>query len=168
MSLFKRGRPKFDLLRIRKLADKSDAQRIVKFDPDTGEKRLVNPLTPGDVHEPWPLAGIQFEGPPPAYTTVSQSFVTNALSEGWLSLENSRQVTRPGGPPEFRENPSQAHNFLHADALVFNTVDGAVRYKVLRQPDKYVEGDDEASVTDEVYNAGRTVVDWHYELELVV
>lgn len=110
---------------------------------------------------------------------ISTTVVENAISEGWLSAEGSRTVARPGGPPQDKDRPDVAHFFRHADALVFHTRDGAIRYKVVHQPDKYADhdaathpdqvkkfkADDETSVTDEMYAAGATRVDHFYDLE---
>lgn len=166
---------------IRKVADKSTGERVVRFDPETGEKKLVNPATPGDEHEPWPLAGVEFvyEDGPPAFTRVSTSYVQDAIREGWLEAEGMEPVVRPSGPADnkWAGNP---HVFMHIDALVFKTINGDVRYNVVRQPDKYVEGNsyderglttrrvntDDHEVTDEIYAEGKTRVDWFYDLEL--
>lgn len=164
-------------LRVRKLADRSEGERIERFDPVTGAKKLVNPATPGDDHEPWPLLGLAIEGEPPAECRVPTSFVGAGMEEGWLTAINPRPAHRPGGPPT---NPWKVtHTFLHADALVLHTVDGDVRYRVTRQPDKYAVvdymtgpyggriaiTDDEAPVTDEAYAAGDTDVSWFYDLQ---
>lgn len=132
------------VLTVRKLADKTSGERVTRYDPDTGEKKLVNPATPGDDHEPWPLAGVQIIGTPPTVTTASTGWVDNAAREGWVTIEGQRAVVRPGGPPEdpYRVDPAKGipHVFRHADALVLHTVDGDVRYRVVAQPDKYHQG----------------------------
>ena len=152
-------------LRVRKLADRSEGERIVRYDPETGEKKLVNPHTEGDAHEPWPLLGLVIEGDPPATCRVPMSFVQLGVDEGWIELDNPRPAHRPGGPPA---NPWKVtHTFIHADAIVLKTIDGDVRYRVTHQPDKYVDGNDAAElVTDEKYAAGDTRVDWFYGVAL--
>ena len=101
---------------------------------------------------------------PPDKATMSMGLAQQGEAEGWLTLENLRPVHRPGGPAA---QPWRiTHTFLHADALVLHTVDGDVRYRVVRQPDKYVAGDDLGSVTPDIYEAGDTVVSWAYGLEL--
>jgi len=164
--------------RLRKLADKTSEQRNKVYDPETGEKKLVNPATPGDDHEAWPLAGVEFVGEPPARATVSTKVVLAGWDEGWIELENSRPEHRPGGPAGARQW-KVTHTFIHADTIVVKTVHGDVRYTVVHQPDKYVVVDrvehrkyteevidPDAPVTLEVYEAGDTRVDNFYKLEL--
>lgn len=151
-------------LRIRKLADTSEGERIVRFDPVTGEKKLVNPATEGTDHEPWPLAGIRIEGDAPERCVVPTSFVTAGVSEGWVELVGSKPVHRPGGAPG--NEWSVTHTFVHAKSVVLKTADGDVRYRVVHQPDKYATSGDDDPVTDDVYEAGDTRVDWFYGLEL--
>ncbi len=151
------------LLTVRKLADKSEGERVVKYDPDTGVKRLVNPATPGDHHEPWPLAGVEVLDAPEV-CSVPTGWVNRAVAEGWATLEGPRLATRPGGPAG--DPLAVTHQFIHADHLVIHSVDGDVRYRVVGQPDKYVTGggpDDQ--VTREDYAAGNTEVRWFYALE---
>lgn len=159
-------------LRVRKLADTSEGERVVRFDQRTGEKILVNPANVdpdgqigGEHHEPWPLLGLAIEGDAPRVCRVPTSFVVRGQGEGWLELENARMEFRPGGPPE---DPYRVtHAFTHADALVLKCVDGDVRYSITHQPDKYAdEGTDKTPVTDLVYAAGDTRVDWFYDLKL--
>lgn len=141
------------ILAIRKLADKTSSERVVRFDPETGERKLVNPHTVGNAHEPWPLKGVVFCDPngmmtdPPQETAISTTKVDEGQTEGWLTRENPRVVNKPGGP---EDNPLlKVHTFIHADTLVFHTLDGDVRYTVVKQPDK---------VDDEVT--------WYYGLQL--
>lgn len=126
-----------EMLMIRKLADKSSGERITRFDPETGEKYLLNPAN--GAREGWPLAGIKIENDgPPKETSVSTSFVSTGISEGWLVAENGRPVHRPGGNAD---NPwLKTHTFVHYDRLVMKTVDGDVAYRVVEQPDKYHSG----------------------------
>lgn len=152
------------ILTIRKLADRTTGERVVAYDPQTGAKRLVNPATPGDEHEPWPIAGVQIVGAPPQTTSVSTAWVATGVGEGWITREGERLVHRPAGPAADKWRAT--HTFVHADALVLHTVDGGVRYRVTRQPDKYTVDNDEAPVTDWVYASGQTRVDWFYGLEL--
>lgn len=165
---------------VRKHADKSTGERVVRFDPVTGEKKLVNPATPGDDHEPWPLAGITLEVAPER-TTVTTQLVAQGISEGWLTAEGQRPVVRPAGPTQdilASSHTGQPHLFVHADRLVFHTLTGDVAYRVVHQPDKYADhdqatwpdqvdafaGDDDTPVTPEIYAAGATRVDHFYGL----
>lgn len=158
-------------LTIRKLADTSTGRRVVRYDPETGAKKLVNPDTPGDEHEPWPLLGLRIEGDAPTRTRVSTRLVTRGIAESWLEGVNGQPVVRPAGPRQDVWNSTQTqtpHVFTHYDEIIFRTVDGDVRYRVTHQPDKYLaDGADDDPVTPEDYAAGRTRVDWFYDLELV-
>lgn len=150
-------------LSVRKLADKSEGTRVEGFDPFTGERRLINPET--GAAEPWPLLGVAIEGDCPERTAVPTSWVQKAVAEGWVTLEGDKPVHRPGGPVE--NVWATTHTFVHADALVIHTVDGDVRFKITKNPDKFVDSNDpEEKVTDEHYESGQTRVDWFYELEL--
>jgi hypothetical protein len=170
-------------LRIRKLADRSSGSRETRYDPTTGQKYLHNPATGGA--EPWPLAGIQLDGAdgsegPPQTIGISTTVVDNGRAEGWITVEGENVVHRPGGPPG--NLWAVTHTFRQVDTLIFHTVDGDVRYRVTHQPDKYAvvdrvtanddkrlvreEIDPDAEVTDEIYAAGDTRVDWFYVAEL--
>ncbi len=129
-------------LKVRKLADTRGQERVVRYDPETGERRLVNPATGRP--EPWPLLGVVIDGDTPAACDVPTSWVDRGRREGWIVLEGERAVVRPGGPPE---NPYLVdatkgipHVFVHADAVVLKLMDGDVRYRVVHQPDKYHDG----------------------------
>ena len=152
------------VLRIRKVADTSTGERVVRFDQLTGERLLVDP-SDGAVRS-WPLAGVRVEGEAPAETAVGTTYVAEAIREGWIVGEGERVVHRPGGPDGNRWK--KTHTFVHYDALVLRTLDGDVRYRVTHQPDKYADpGDDDTPVTDEAYAAGATRVDHFYGLALV-
>lgn len=144
-----------ELLTIRKLADRSEGERVTVFDPLTGEKHLLEPgaveelfaaaadvtrfsARLRDLHAPWPFAGIAIEGTPPKVTTASTTFVSKGVDEGWITLEGERMAHRPGGPAQ--KPWAVTHSFLHADAVVIHTVNGDVRYRVTEQPDKYHDG----------------------------
>lgn len=152
---------------IRKHADTRGQQRLVRFDPVTGEKKLVNPATPGEDHEPWPLLGITLEKAPDL-TTATTQLVAQGIAEGWLTAENQRPVVRPAGPTQdvlASTHTGQPHLFVHCDRIVFHTLDGDIAYRVTHQPDKYAAtGDDDTPVTPEVYAAGATRVDHFYRL----
>jgi hypothetical protein len=147
---------KIEPLSVKKLADKTDGERVTRFDPETGQPK------------PWPFAGLEIIGDPPERTQVASKFVTRGQAEGWIEVINPRMVHRPGGPPE--EPWRVTHTFMQADAIVFKCVEGDVRYEVVHQPDKYddqKDSDDETLVTDESYAAGQTRIDWFFELKLV-
>ncbi|GAA0719913.1 hypothetical protein Drose_06210 [Dactylosporangium roseum] len=152
-----------NLLTVRKLADKTVGERVVRYDPETGVKRLVNPATPGDDHEPWPLAGVEVIDAPDE-CAVPTGWVDRAVSEGWITLECARLVRRPGGPAG--DPHSLTHAFVHADVLVIHAAAGDIRYRITHQPDKYVaDGSDDDPVTRDHYVAGDTRVDWFYGLQ---
>src|SRR5262245_46185009 len=147
---------------IRKVPDKTDTDRVVRYDSETGERKLVNPDTPGEEHEAWPLLGVQIENEEPPQTVVlSMSFVAAARAEGWIEVAGEWQVFKPGGPPE---NPwAVTHTFTQLDEITIKTLDGDVKYKVTHNPDKY---DGSGNPTDAVGDPDASV-DWHYGLELV-
>lgn len=170
------------LLRVRKVADTS-VEFVVVQDPITGKTVYVNTETGESVGRK-PLLGVRPEGEVPDTCAVGVGFVLRALSEGWAELANSRTVARPSGPADRKWDAEYTpHVFVHADEICFHFLDGDVYYKVVHQPDKYVAGTtsykgqvihtypdftlDDLPVTDEVYAAGNTRVDWFYGLELV-
>lgn len=133
----------------------------------------------------WPLAGVELihtSGTLPDPFTLPVRVVRRGIAEGWLTAVEPRQVERPSqADPDYDENGSAAvagahlfaagtvedpapHKFLHLDALILQGVEGPVRLTVVRQPDKYVTGDDEARVTRDVYESGDTEVDHFYTL----
>jgi hypothetical protein len=159
-------------------ADYSGGPEELKADVP-GEPGVSRPAPPGT----WPLAGVTIANLElPQRTTLSTRRVVAGIREGWIVGEGERIVTRPSGPPGakwFGQEPN--HTFAHYDTLVFKTLNhGDVRYKVVRQPDKYADygaatfpdrvqefdADEETPVTDEIYNAGATRVHNDYRLEL--
>lgn len=153
-------------LHIRKHADRSEGERVARFHPVTGERMLVKPETVASEDfdyekmeaEPWPLAGITLEhDEPPARTRVPTRWIMGLKSLGLVALENEEVVHRSGGPPE---NPwGFTHTFVHADAIIFKTLDGDIRYRVTEQPDKWPEDKDgTAGFGGEV--------NYYYDLEL--
>jgi hypothetical protein len=149
---------------IRKLADKTGEQRITMFDSTTGEKKLVNPATPGEDHEPWPFAGIRIEneGGPPKKAMLTTDLVAQAIAEGWIEVTGEKRVIKPAGS---KENPwvgTPPHVFLQYKTITIKTIDGDVTYNVKRNPDKY---DKNGEPTEEAGDPDTEVV-WYYELEL--
>lgn len=153
-------------LMIRKLANKEGHVRLTKFDPDTGEKKLVNPATPGEDHEPWPLLGAHFcdsDGnltDPPQEISAPYGVVTR---EPFIELVDATPKVVPAGPPEdpWRVQP---HMFLQADRVVFHMTDGDHEYRVVKNPGKYDTETDQP--TDSAADP-TTYVTWEYVLELV-
>lgn len=152
------------MLRVRPGAALQAEDGSLVVGPAAVERILFNPATPEVEHEPWPLAGIEVVGDPPKETVVPRSFVSRGRVEGWLDLEGEEVVHRPGGPAD--DPWRRTHTFIHAKAIVLKTVDGDVRYRVTKNPDKFVAGDHRAKVTDEIYAAGETEVVWTYHLKL--
>lgn len=124
------------ILTVRKHADTSTGERVKRWDPETGDSFLVNPAT--GQREPWPLLGVSIEGEVPEETTVGTRFVDGGRSEGWISVEGEKAVVRPAGPSE-RPYLKQ-HTFVHFDAITLHTLAGDVRYRVVRNPDKWHDG----------------------------
>lgn len=158
-------------LRVRKVADKSQGDRIKRFNPDTGEPYLLNPAT--GQPEPWPCRGLEIvdeqgsSASPPRTTRVPTKWVVRGVAEGWLELRGSNLVHRPGGPVE---DPYRiTHTFTHADQIVLITVPGEadIVYDVTHQPDKYADpGTDKTPVSQDMYSGGATRVDHFYDLRL--
>lgn len=154
-----------ETLVVRKLADKSTETRYERYDPESGEKKLVNPATPGEDHEPWPLLGVHFadttgaKAAAPRVIQVPMKYVTR---EPWIEMVNATAKVVPAGPPE---DPwkTEPHTFLQCDALILHTVDGDVRYRVLRNPGKYDTETDQP--TDSAADPTTYVV-WDYLAEL--
>lgn len=153
-------------LMLRKLADKSSGSRVPMLDSN-GVQILVNPDSPGEYHEPWPLAGVKIlDNPLPDPCRISTNLVEQGIHEGWITVEGDKMVHRPGGPPGNLWRVT--HSLMQVSSITIHTIDGDVHYQVTRQPDKYVEdGKDTDKVTDEIYASGNTVVDKFYDMKLV-
>lgn len=127
-------------LELRILADRSSGERVPKWDPDTGEKKLYNPAT--GRCEPWPRLGVML-AETPRYVKIPANALERWLAEDVVSVLGSRGVVRPGGPPEdpWRIDSTKRipHTFRHVDTIVFHTTP-EVRYAVVVQPDKYHDG----------------------------
>lgn len=169
--------PKPAGLRIRLLADREGADRVKRFDPITGEVMLVDPAdhsvddrsdAPNWLHKPWPLAGVQIDGDIPRRARVPTSSIEKWVSEGWCELVGERVVTAPGGPPDDPHSREHMHIFRQADEVVLHTVDGDVRYRVTRQPGKYVDPDPDGPTAFEhgKHDPAATRVDWFFDLAL--
>lgn len=169
--------PELTSLEIRKVADKSDGERVVRFHPESGNRYLADPNTLEP--KPWPLKGVELLSHP-NHTHISQSLVQSGMAEDWIELRGLRLVHRPGGPPE--DQWRITHTFFHADEIVFKCLDGDVVYSVTRQPDKYAISEVQVlneekgterrvihptkKVTPEAYADGDTEVAWYYVLQL--
>lgn len=113
---------------------------------------------------PWSLAGVRILGDPPSNPAPSTTVIDAGAREGWIVREGERPVVRPGGP---RGNPwAEQHTFVHADALVFKTLDGDVRYRVVGQPDKYGPDGKPVDAYDAIDDLAACDVRWFYQLEL--
>lgn len=160
---------------LRKHADRSSGERIVRYNPETGEKKLVNPDTPGEEHEAWPLKGVTIENIPDV-GRLSTTLVEEGKAMGWITTTGDRVVIRPGGPGS--DPMAVRHVFVHYDTITIHTLDGDVVFDVVHQPDKYAdygeatypdaveafESDDNTPVTPAAYAAGATRVDWFYDV----
>lgn len=151
---------------FRKLANKEGQTRVTKFDPDSGEKKLVNPATPGDEHEAWPLLGVHFANmngdlvDAPKVCTIPQDV---AQREEFIELVDAAPKAVAAGPPDdpWRVAP---HLFMQAAKIVFHMMDGDYEYRVTKNPGKY---DTETDEPTESAADPTTYVTWEYELELV-
>lgn len=136
------------VLVIRKLADRSQGTRVVRYDPVTGEKFLFNPET--DRAESWPLLGVDFDGEAPEECSVSTGYIANAVNEGWVVGEGQKLVHASGGPPE--DEWARTHTFVNYSSLTFKTVSGDVKYEVVGQPGKHEDSEESSGYRfDTVY-----------------
>lgn len=160
MAASTRTRPRAPGLTLRKHADKDPTQvRVNGLHPHTGEKTLIDPTT-GEV-APWPLLGVSIlDDPLLPVVTIPTSTVETGVLEGWIRLEGETVEHRPGGPEGFPWK--KTHTFIHAEAIVFLTLNGEITYRVVHQPDKYHEGE---PGTDAVGDPAARV-DWFYIAEL--
>lgn len=139
------------VLKVRKLADKSEGERVKRFDPVTGEAYLMNPAT--EEAEAWPLAGIEFVNLPKR-CKVGTGFVDNGIAEGWIEIADEQYEYALGGPPEA---PNRVvHAFRTGTSLTIHGVDGDAVYTILANPGKY---------DDDTEPSGKRV-DWFYDLKL--
>lgn len=169
---------KYQGLQVRKHADMSDGERVVRWHPVTGERMVVKPDTINAEGydytqmqpEPWPLAGVSFlHEETPKYLRVPDRYLHAAVNEGWATLANESIAHRPGGPPH---DPWRVtHTFRHAEGVTFHTNDGDIKYRVINNPDKSA---DKSATTDGSYlksdgsvEAKGTRVDHFYDLELI-
>jgi hypothetical protein len=137
----------YGILQVRKLADKTRGERKPRWDPDTGEKFLVNPATGLD--EPWPTLGWEPYGELPKRTALAASTADAWASEGLLEFDTGDRpmggiVMRPGGPEHdpWRVDKDKGipHTFRHCDAITLRFLSGPVRYLVTENPDKWHDG----------------------------
>jgi hypothetical protein len=143
------------MLVFRKLADRSVGERVRRYHPVTGQAYLSDPASHDpEVHSPWPLAGVRIDDPP-QQTTVSARKVAEGVAQGWVELVDVQLVHAPGGPAE--DQWRVTHTFQQASHIIFHTVDGDVRYRVVGQPGKH---------EDPAQPSGFRV-DWFYALERV-
>lgn len=113
---------------------------------------------------PHPLAGVRILGDPPQSPAPSTTLVNQGIAEGWIIREGERPVVRPAGP---RTQPwAQNHTFMHADAIIFKTLDGDVRYRVVEQPDKYGPDGEPVETYDGIDDLSACDARWYYQLEL--
>lgn len=130
--------------------------------------------------QPWPTAGVEIVGDPPTEFDFPAGWVRKEIGRGWVKLENLTVVERPSQPnpgevkgsaavaPEHYLAEVSPHRFLHGDYLVLTTSShGVLRYKVLAQPDKYVDSDNpKQKVSLKHYADGNTRVDHFYRAVL--
>lgn len=133
--------------------------RVARFDPDTGEKSLVHAVTGEPFPRPFNGVVLDMDEAPPR-AVIGMSIVDEAGP--FIERVNERPVFKPAGPPD--KPWSQTHTFIHADELIFHLDSGTLRYRVVRQPDKY---DDETGEPSDNAGDPTTHVVWTYELELI-
>jgi hypothetical protein len=137
--------------RIRKVADMSKGSRVVRYDPNTGAKILVNPES--GKAEPWPLLGIVLETKPQE-SAIPTKTVARGIQEGWIKVESPRWEVFPGGN---ESDPYKKHySFVHGDVLRFVCLDEIVRYEIISEPRRWFD-----------INTGRYLVTHEYGLKLL-
>lgn len=132
------------MLSLRKVADTSKGERVVRFDVETGERKLVNPATEGNEHEPWPLASVELVGDAPAKHNFADSFVARAMQDGYLELANPRAEATEVDGVSYERSP-----VMTGDEIVLHLANGDVRYKVLEPPGRYRDDDGSVRVSHE-------------------
>lgn len=155
--------PKYAGLEIRMLADKSQGERVARFNEISGERYLLNPET--GQPEPWPLLGLEVRGEgAPRFWKVPTSFVTRGQAEGFITVHNPQMAFRPGGPAH---DPWRVtHTFQHIDGLTLHTLQGDIEYEVYGKrgnPDKYMPEGDPAEIKHCGDPDGE--VEWFYNLK---
>jgi hypothetical protein len=140
------------MLQIIKHADTSSGRRVSKIvqvdELEDGspvyEKRLVNPDTPGDDHEPWPLDRVELVGDAPKDHNFADSFVARASQDGYLEFTKPRVVSTEVDGKAYERNP-----VVTGDEIVLHLASGDLRYKVVEHPGRYREDDGTHRVTHE-------------------
>lgn len=141
-------------LRLHKLADQSDGDRVAVTHPLTGDRALYTPEDADTLNQrlaaafdgieptPYPFAGLAIdnEDGAPEDTQIPTQLVSQGLAEGWLSTTPAEGdlVVRSAGP---KDNPwgTAPHTFIHYAAITFHTVGGDYVYDVVANPDKWPE-----------------------------
>lgn len=145
------------------MTDQREGLRVRKLAGEPGSGLYHRDHITGEPAK-YPLAGVQFVDTQglrsdvvPKQITVPHDYVDR---EPWIELVGVTAAVRPAGPAE---NPwAKKHNFTHVEELILHTVHGDLRYKVVRQPDKYgADGQpiNEAGVPADVY--------WAYDADLI-
>lgn len=141
-------------LQIRILADKSSGKK----NPDGS----------------WPVKGFLIENPElPPKMGISTTAVQSYRDKGLITVEGERVVNYPGGT--LQDPWKKTHTVHEIDCLVFHTLNGVVRYKVVRQPGKYALSSDTAEESvdfsdpftiEALKDGAKSVVLWDYRCEL--
>lgn len=144
-------------LRLRKLADQTDGDRVPVTHPLTGEKALYTPEDAAKLAErlasafegieptPYPFLGLAIDNDDgaPEDTFLTTRLVARGRAEGWLSTspDEGELVVRSAGP---KENAWGAppHTFIHYTSITLHTVHGEYVYDVVENPDKWPEEKD--------------------------
>lgn len=102
-------------LTLRKIADKNGPEPPRNLpDPEGRFPRpdlLMTGGRVGDLLEPWPLAGVELVGDPPAVHRFKPQWLLAAVTQGWASLAQGR--------------------------ITLHTVGGDVAWRIVREPGAY-------------------------------
>jgi hypothetical protein len=166
---------KFVGLSVRRLADKTndDGSRITVKGKD-GKMRVVDKGT--GKPKPWPSRGWIIQNyiwdesnqkrvpHIPPRVGIPMKSLNKWREMGFATVEGERPVHSPGGN---KENPWKiTHTFIHVDVIVLHTLEGDVRYKVVRQPGKYNLDTNEPTHVEALKDGAKSVVYWDYKCEL--
>jgi hypothetical protein len=86
--------------------------------------------------EAWPLRHVELVGDAPKDHNFADTFVTRALTDGYLSFKNPRGVASDAGGVPYSRNP-----VVTGDEIVLALKGGKLRYRVLEPPGRYEDKD---------------------------
>ncbi len=160
--------------RVRHLADKSSGKRVKGFNPETGDKYLVNPNN-DNKREGWPSKGYKFDSEVHKQAEIPTQTLERWERDGFVQLIGKQLVTFPGGPPDdpwrltAADGRTLVHNVVQCNEVIFTCHDGtSYRYHVAHNPGKYYVMDDLPVIEDmDRYGDEETYMDNFYHVERI-